>query len=547
MNFFSSQVSRARSLIARYWAGMASVLVAFTLVFCILLEELRLRAGTFGEYSDYWEHAAVLRTLIDHPFHPPNPHLPIATSSPRFGPLSVLGALASRVLGLDALSGLSLIAVLNTSLFVLGIWLFFRTYFRDGRAGLYGLLVMLGSWWEAWTFTSIYQPKVLLSVACYPWLAAFGVTLLGLALTLRVLRARKTPFVDLGGLAFVLATVLLTHQVTAMMALAATFLLALTEPRVPMSRRAWVAAAAIAGCLLTILWPYYSVWHLLSGGQQDAGWVERGVAAAAEPPVLTKLHRFYRLNELLPALGLALLGVVSLPYFFLRWRRLFVALGVLAMLGPFALNAFIPLPLGHRFILLAVFFLHVAVVWLFMAWTPGTAEFSRLLDRRWLRWPSLLVVWGLLSFFAFHNVQRTRAEWTYFARYAARGESPLVRYARRVAQLAGNRAVVLGDSRLLWPIPAFGPKVVVLQHENPFVADEAQRVIDAELFFTPRLTDDERLTLIKHYQVTHVIVRREPRGPARAFLAAHARREPLPAGLTLFSLSPDVRGAGSNE
>jgi hypothetical protein len=400
------------------------------------------------------------------------------------------------------------------------------------------LIVMLGSWWEAWTFTSIYQPKVLLSVACYPWLGAFAITLLGLALAVRVLRAPKPGPAGYGVLVVWATVVFLSHQITAMMALAALFLLALTEPGVPLKRRAWVAATAVTGCALAAFWPYFSVWQLLAGGQRDAGWVGRGVQAAVQGALVTERHRFYRPSELLPALGLGLLGVVFLPYFFLKWRRLFVGLGVLAMLGPFAINAFVPLPLGHRFILLAVFFLHVAVVWLLLLLTPGSPEFLRVLDRPWLRAASLLVVWGLLGTFGYHNVRRTLKEWNYFAYYARHGESPLVKYSRRVGELAGPNAVILGDTLSTWPIPTFGPKVVAIHHENPFVPDEEQRALDVERFFKSASTDGERLALIHQYEVSHVIVKGEPRGTARHFLFGHAHRDFLPGGYSLFTLKP---------
>lgn len=513
------------------------------MVSCIALEESRLHAATFGAYSDYWEHTAVLHALIENPWHPGNPHLLSPASSPRYGPLSVLNGLLARALGLDAPSALSVAAVVHTALFVLGIWSFFRVYFRDRRAGLYGLLVMLGGWWEAWTFTSIYQPKVLLSVACYPWLAAFAVTLLGLALEAHVIRQSRPHILQYSGLVVCMWVVFLTHQVTAMMALAAWFLLALTEPRVPLPRRIAVALTAVAGCAFSIFWPYFSVFNLLAGGHQEAGWVGHGieVATQAAPNPVEELHRFYRLKELLPALGLGLLGVAALPYFFLTWRRLFVGLGVLAMLGPFALNAYVPLPLGHRFILLAVFFLHVAVVWLLLALTPGSPEFARVLDRRFLRAASLATVWAILGTFAWHNVRRTEREWNYFASYASRGRSPLLRLSKRVAELTDKDSVVMGDTLTTWPIPCYGPKVVALRHENPFVPDAAERVAAVDRFFERNTRDDERAQLIARYRVTHVVVKGDAFGSLRPFLEAHAKRLRLVPGYWLYALTASTR------
>jgi hypothetical protein len=507
------------------------------MVCCLFFAERQLQAGTYGQHGDYWEHTGVLHALIVNPWHPANPHLLSPASSPRFGPVAVVNALVARAFGLDAIAGLSLAAVANTALFVFGIWLFFRSYFRDARAGLYGLFVMLGSWWEAWTFTSIYQPKVLLSVACYPWLAAFGISLLGLALAVRVLRAETPHWLGLGALVLWAAVVFLTHQITAMMALAALILLALTEPRVSPKRRAYVAGTAVAGCLLAALWPYYSVWRLMAGGHTDAGWVGRGLQAAVSGSVVAQRHFFYKPADLLAALGLAVAAVVCLPYFFLTRRRLFVGLGVLAMLGPFAVNAFVPLPLGHRFILLAVFFLHVGVVWLLLTLTPGFSEFPHALDRPWLRAGCLVFVWGVLLFFGYHNVQRTRKEWAYFERYARRGESTFVRYGRRVAEIAGDHAVIMGDTLTLWPIAGFGPKVVALQHENPFVPDEAERELAVDRFFGTATADEERTRIISQFHVTHVIVNREPRGSLARFLSTSTRRDRLPGGYSLFTLA----------
>ena len=540
--------NRARTLLVRYWANTGSLIVATAMVCCISCEEIWLHAGTYSPFSDYWEHAAVLHALLQNPWHPANPHLVSSASSPRFGPITVLNALIARAFGLDAQGGLRLAAVAYTCLFVLGIWQFFRDYFRDERAGLYGLLVMLGSWWEAWTFASIYQPKVLLSVACYPWLAAFGLTLLGLAFAVRVLRSDAKPGEPtpdtprpfaLGVLAIGVAVVFLTHQLTAMMALSALCLLALTLPEVPARRRAWVCGTAVAGCFLATFWPYFSVWQLLSGGHSDAGWVGRSVHEAVTvtgaPPI--DRHRFYRLPDLASALGLGLVGVLALPYFLFNRRRLFVGLGALSMLVPFAVNAFIPLPLGHRFLLLGVFFLQVAVVWLLLILTPGSLEFPRVLDMRLRRSVSLSVVWLVLLVFGLHNVQRTRKEWAYFARYAERGPSIYVRYSQRVAQLAGPHAVVLGDALTLWPIPTFGPKVVALKHENPLVpdADERQSAVDRVL--AEDTPDAERDALLRQYAVTHVILNRSERGSVLRFLAAHARFDSLPAGYVLYTLS----------
>ena len=49
------------------------------------------------------------------------------------------------------------------------------------------------------------------------------------------------------------------------------------------------------------------------------------------------------------------------------------------MLLPFVGNAFVELPLGHRFVLLAIVYLHIGLVWLLLRLTPGHAGAFRFL------------------------------------------------------------------------------------------------------------------------------------------------------------------------
>src|SRR5437588_11657222 len=103
----------------------------------------------------------------------------------------------------------------------------------------------------------------------------------------------------------------------------------------------------ILGCLLSGLWPYFSVWQTVVGGG--------GQEMASSRPG-HRLQEFYDWQGIANALGLALVTVLFLPYFLVRRQRLFVGFGALTMLLPFVVNIYRPLPLGHRFILLAAFY-----------------------------------------------------------------------------------------------------------------------------------------------------------------------------------------------
>ncbi len=159
-------------------------------------------------------------------------------------------------------------AVLNTALFLAGIWLFFRTYFRDARASLYGLVVMFGSWLQAPHFSNVYKLSVFFSDAGYPSTAALAITLLGLTLGVYLLRDSADHPWLLGLAAFGWAYLYITHPLTAMLAFTAAVLLAATEPGVTLKRRLWVAATVPAGVVLACFWPYYPALGMVVGGDR---------------------------------------------------------------------------------------------------------------------------------------------------------------------------------------------------------------------------------------------------------------------------------------
>ncbi|HET9930932.1 MAG TPA: hypothetical protein VFQ35_09605, partial [Polyangiaceae bacterium] len=171
----------------RAW-DIAFVLLGLALVVWIADDAFGARVVTLSQGADYWEHSATMRELMDHPFSPRNPHLNSAESSPRFVPLFIVLALVARALHWDALNAMGLVATANTLLLVTGIFLFFRSYFRDARASLIGFVVAFGSWYDAWHFSNVYQLKILFSTAPYPSTTALGLSLLGFTFTLRVLR-----------------------------------------------------------------------------------------------------------------------------------------------------------------------------------------------------------------------------------------------------------------------------------------------------------------------------------------------------------------------
>lgn len=505
------------------WSDVLCLILAVSLLAWVAEDAFGAPIVTMSPGSDYWEHSATLRGLLDSPFRPHNPQVISPVPSPRFVPTFILAALISRPLGLDAIGAMGVASCLNLSLLLAGIFCFFRSYFRDRRASLLGGLVMFTSWYDGWHFSNVYQLRVLFSTVSYPSTAALGLSLLGFAITLRALRgAQSWPW--LAGCALIWATVMITHPLTAMLGFAGAGLLALTDPKIPWRRRLEVGGAIALGGLLSLAWPYYSVRAVLTTGSHDEVSAIVHQLSGMEGEPTGRLHQFYRESGLLRALGLALVGLPICLYLMIRRRHWFISLGAISMLTPFVINAYVPLPLGHRFILLAIFYLQVAVVWLLLKALRGAPEAVPFITRGALGWISGALVGLLLLACLHHNVEHARNHLGYMDRRMRRVESPHVRVARVVADYAGPNAVVLADAKTSWPLPTFGPKVLVLFHPNPLIPDMGARETAVATFLSSSASDAEREDVLQRYGVTHVLVTRKQLGRVEEFLSDHPRR-----------------------
>jgi len=525
----------------QHWASVAFVLIALAVWGLVSWEATYLRLITWESGADYWEHSATLHALIENPFHPWHPHLALHSGSPRFGPQFVAIALIARVAHWDALQAMTLAAVLNTALFLYGIRAFFLSYFRHPLAPLYGLLVMFGGWWIGFHFSNVYALPKLFMVSAFPSTTALGLSLLGFSWIVRLLRAKlRHPRLWLLVVCVWAAAVFIIHPLTAMMSISGAFLLALCVPDAPWRLRLEVAGAVVVGLALSHFWPYFSPWVVLRGGHGEAAeWAEQSLQQAqAGLQVKRKLHDFYQPLRLLMALGLSSITVLALPYFLLRRERWFVGLGAIGMLVPFVGNAFVELPLGHRFVLLAIVYLQIGLVWLLLRLTPGYPRAFRFVRRRWLGVVSAVLVSVTLLVFNVHTVELTRA--LFQGPHARpRRESSLIQNARAFAEAAGPGAVVLASPRLSWPLPTFGPKVLVLFHEDPLVADAAARERGVRRFLSQGGSDDERSAILARYGVTHVLLQRETGSPVR-FLAKTSSVRMVGTGFRLYTLSPSA-------
>jgi len=526
----------------RCWPCLAFALGALGVIAWVSYDAIWVRAVTYEGGSDYWEHSATLRALIEHPFRPQNPHLASTAPSARFGPQFVLVALVSRLFHASPLSAMSLAAIANTILFCSAIFVFFRIYFRSRIAPLYGLVVMLCGWWQGFHYSNVYQLHVLFTVASYPSTTALGLTLLGFAYAVRLLRGELArPRLAIALIGVWAGAVFIIHPLTAMLSLSGVGLLVLSEGEAPLRARLELCAALALGLALSHFWPYFSPWRVVHHGESSSqsGWAAETLqqAQATGVHVKRKLHEFYRTDGLVRALGLGLVSLVALPYFWIRRERWFVGLGALAMLLPFAVNAFVDLPLGHRFLLLAMVYLHIGVVWLLLKLTPGNDAAWPFVAKPLAQRALPLAIAALLGVFAVHSLLLAR-EALGNPKFYSRPESPVVSNMKAFAAAAGPNAIVLASALLSWPLPTFGPKVLVLFHDDPLVPDEAERERAVSLFLG-RCSNEQRAEIIRHYGVTHVLLARESNPALLRFLGERATVRSVGTGYRLYTLSAD--------
>src|SRR6266446_6232067 len=83
---------------------------------------------------DFWEHAAVLRELSTHPFHPRHPVLDLDLPHAFFSPYLVFLGGISYYLDFNYFSVINVAGVVNAVLFLLGFYLLCRTFVPCQRA-----------------------------------------------------------------------------------------------------------------------------------------------------------------------------------------------------------------------------------------------------------------------------------------------------------------------------------------------------------------------------------------------------------------------------
>jgi hypothetical protein len=192
-------------------------------------------------------------------------------------------------------------------------------------------------------------------------------------------------------------------------------------------------------------------------------------------------------------------------------EHLFLVAGSIVMLIPYFGNLFFPTPLGHRFLLFSVFYLHLALIWAVLEIQRSSDRLAETESLIGVRRSKTAVIVCFLGLCFLWNLALSVLEFSGYRIYAHKGVrarrfsmQPIVEDMKRLAQYFPSDAVILAPARVSWPIPTFKGKVVAVYHANPMVGDCLVRYMDTNRFFQVETSPAERLEILRKYNPTHI-------------------------------------------
>ena len=482
---------------SRVFLGFAA---AFFLWFSLSAIFFPLAAYQYG--TDYWEYSATIKEWSANLWNPKNPHLDIETGSPRFSPIFFLLAATAKLFNLSPIQTMGLSSILNTVLLLGGIFLFFRIYFENDWAPVVGLVVLLSGWGIGWQFSNVYQLRNLFFHISNTWTFAFALSLYLFWLTLKILTKKTSSLMIHVLLGLLVFLIILSHPPSSAFAIGSFLILIFTKSKASFMTRTKLIFAALMGLLAIELWPYLSMRRLIAMLYVDKGWPVKGLD-------------LYKLNEALLTLGPALLGIPLILYFIYKKKHPFIFAGFFIMICPYFLNILYFFHSFNRYIFYAVFYLHLALVWAILQLKHQSQSMPRLsFSSRSLQG----ILYGFFALFFGWNITLAAMEFAGFhidvnispkppPRYATR--HPVVSDMKKFSKFIPEDAVVLAPLEISWPLPSFSGKVIAVFHSNPLVQDVGHRFNNNKKFFSKEASWKERMNILKHYQVTHVLYKED--------------------------------------
>lgn len=452
--------------------------------------------------ADAWEHHRVIVALTAELWHPGNPTFAIDNASIRYSPYFIAQAALCRATGFDPFAVLSMAAVANTALFMIGLWSVLCAW-GERRIAPLALLTIVGLWGVAPGYAGTTALSDLPWHQVNPSAFSFATFLLAWASLKR--------FLNHGGawrwigIAVVCVLAMLDHAMTGAFAVMALFITALLD-----SRRRWHAAGGVMACSVVALgvclaWPLYPFMEALVSRKDVDYWFNGAIS------------RMMLTQWCAPAIALALAAMLRVD------RPLVKTCLAIGAAGLFLSIASIPVrsPTFARFAMPANVMFQIAIaVWAcrsgLMCPKKSLAAISKL-----YRVPTspenastvlhllfvLTLLYGLIPQLIAvlkepHLARPTLARFLHI-RELAPHLKPI--YDELLSGI-GPKDVVLGTPLTSWPVPSSRGRIVAALHYERFVDDQVTRDHDSLAFFDPGTSESERNRILTKYAVRWIIL-----------------------------------------
>jgi hypothetical protein len=461
----------------------------YCLLASLLLVILTIKSTDGIWYGDFWEHAAVIKSILLDPAHPSQPFFKNNAPHAFTSPYAYMVAACTSLTGVSVINSLAVFGIFNLAL-LLGAFRFLTIRLNpteNTNAAFYGVVCLLFLWGhESWGFSGFYYYKLLPYVLPYPSTFCAALTLFAIGLT-----ATSNEKISIHALLMIFAitaVVFLSHPLTFLFLVTALCSQLLCH-RNPLSMRSLTFAIAILlAVLVSLLWPFYPVQALIAGGS----------AAFHTSNVIMYNDVLVRVWPILLCAPVGIWGVQS------RARYSFL----LTLFGLLTIYVYGHLSQQYSFgrtIAYIALLLQIGV-------GIGLARVDGLMCRRFVLfrrfWSSLMIAGILLLFLPLMSQTIPRA--LTIANSIALGR-PIAnqqsyKYLVFLEDAIKPNSLVLSDIETSWKIPTFNGKVIAALHAQAFVPDDNDRRSDVANFFDRRASADTRLAIIERYKPEYLLL-----------------------------------------
>lgn len=449
---------------------------------------------TMQWFSDYWEHAAAIKTLAQNLMHPLHPLYASHDPSRQLIPHNILLAMLVNYFGISVVNALSILATVVFGLLLVGVKLLADELFHHPWAPLVLLLTFLCAWGSPWVWTGFYEFRAIFYNSYYPSAAVLSLAFIAWWCALRYLRAEKIISMWAIGVMGLVALMYVTHQLAGLFAVGGLLLFAVFEPRTPFGKRLSLVVAVFFGILTTWFWPYFNPIGL--------------AGAAAADKLAEDFSAFYRPIPVALLIGPAFLGFPMAIALIRRRRHLALVAGSFSIVVAYLLFGLIDHPVGHRLIAYFMVYLHLMLAWGILTYF-SSIDFDAALPVRVVRkFVIALIAVFVLGQFAFAGVDFIRVGYEKIAKksFGSFPNQPVIKYMEKIKAIVPDDAVVFSTPDESYPLPAFSGKLVDHPRAGWMIPDQKSRTKDNKEFFSATTTNTQRIVLIKKYGATFALL-----------------------------------------